>query len=43
MDYWCAWQDVARTVLENFEEETENVEIPSYPIPASLAMKDAYP
>jgi len=41
---WCTWQDVVRTFSENFEEfeeEIENVEIPSYPIPASLAMKDA--
>ncbi len=33
---WCTWQDNVRTFFENFEEETENVEIPEYSIPTLL-------
>ncbi len=40
---WLTGQDVVRTVLKNLEEGIENVEIPSYPIPASLVMKGACP
>ncbi len=39
---WHAWQDVVGTFYENLKEEIKNVEIPSCPIPASLAMKEPY-